>query len=281
MNYLNLSSAAASYLHTDFDSGIVTIKMYRPEKLNGWTTQMMDAIKEAFIQAGKDESTKAVILTGEGDYYSAGVNLGGSLKLMHPRKLRDSIVDYNRQLFEAFLRFPKLILVAVNGPAIGASVTSATLCSGIIASEKATFSTPFSALGVTPEGCSSVHFSRLMGEDNAERMLGKEGWKPNAEQALTASLIQWCVPHEKLLSEANKIARNWIAEGKVRSFMAGSQLEELLAVNAQESLVLADAFLGAPFLRGQAKFFWRKKKIIPSLVFWMLCLLRPLWRRFL
>jgi len=255
--------------------------MYRPEKLNGWTTQMMDAIKEAFIQAGKDESTKAVILTGEGDYYSAGVNLGGSLKLMHPRKLRDSIVDYNRQLFEAFLRFPKLILVAVNGPAIGASVTSATLCSGIIASEKATFSTPFSALGVTPEGCSSVHFSRLMGEDNAERMLGKEGWKPNAEQALTASLIQWCVPHEKLLSEANKIARNWIAEGKVRSFMAGSQLEELLAVNAQESLVLADAFLGAPFLRGQAKFFWRKKKIIPSLVFWMLCLLRPLWRRFL
>ena len=91
-------------------------------------------------------------------------------------------MENNQALFNLFLDFPKPILIAVNGPALGASVTSATLCDGIIASDKATFSTPFAALGVTPEGCSSVQFARLMGEENAERMLGREGWRPGAEE---------------------------------------------------------------------------------------------------
>jgi len=222
-----------------------------------------------------------VIFTGAGDYFSAGVNLGGTLKPMHPKKLQQLIVEHNQKLFEAFLHFPKPILVAINGPAIGASVTSATLCSGIIASEKATFSTPFAALGITPEGCSTIHFPRLMGEEGAQRMLGSEGWKPKAAQALAAGLVQWVVPHEQLLDEAQRIAQDWVAKGQVRTFLAGSQLQELESANARESLALADAFLGAAFLREQARFLWSKKKRAPSLVFLSLWLLRPLWGRLL
>lgn len=59
---------------------------------------------------------------------------------MHPRVLRDFIVTMNQRLFDMFLDFPKPIIVAVNGPAIGACVTSATLCDAIVASERATFS---------------------------------------------------------------------------------------------------------------------------------------------
>jgi hypothetical protein len=68
-------------------------------------------------------------------------------QVMHPQKLHGFIVKNNAAIFNAFIEFPKPILVAVNGPAIGACVTSATLCDGIIASEKATFSTPFAKLG--------------------------------------------------------------------------------------------------------------------------------------
>ena len=61
------------------------------------------------------------------------------------------------------------------------------------------FSCHFFRLGVPPEGCSSVHFARIMGEANAERMLGKEGWKPIAHEAKEVGLVKEVVPHDRLL----------------------------------------------------------------------------------
>ena len=55
------------------------------------------------------------------------VDLSATIKPMHPRKLSDTIFESNQALFESFLGFPKPLLVACNGPAVGASVTSATL----------------------------------------------------------------------------------------------------------------------------------------------------------
>lgn len=261
--------------------GVTTLTMNRPAHLNGWTMEMMNALKAAFKFAAIEDETKVVILTGMDPYYCAGVNLAATLRLGHPRKLRSMIVEHNQGLFDAFLDFPKPLLVAVNGPAIGASVTSATLCDGIIASEKATFSTPFYALGITPEGCSSIHFARLMGQANADRMLGKEGWKPSGEESREAGLVQWVAPHDLLMEEARRIAREWIGTGQVRSFRGGSNRDELKEVNASESQALADAFLGAPFIRAQFRFLWNKKKWGPAITFLFMLISRPLWARLL
>lgn len=260
---------------------VTTLTMNTPERLNGWTRAMMDALKEGFRDAAEDDGTRVLILTGADPYYCAGVNLSGTLRLGHPRKLRAMIVEHNQALFNMFLDFPKPLLVAVNGPALGASVTSATLCDGIIASERATFSTPFVALGVTPEGCSSVHFARLMGQANADRMIGPEGWKPTAGEALEAGLIQWVTPHEELAQEARRIALEWVTSGVTRGFRGGSECDELKAINARESVKLADAFLGAPFIRAQFKFLWRKKKWGPAAMFLTMLVSRPLWSRML
>ena len=259
--------------------GVTTLKMNMPKRLNGWTAPMMDALKGALGSAATDEETQVVILTGADPYYCAGVNLGSTIQLSHPRALHAMIVSHNQALFEAFLRFSKPILIAANGPAIGACVTSATLCDGIIASEKATFSTPFAALGVAAEGCSSVHFERLMGPEVAERMLGAEGWKPTGAEALEVGLVQWTVSHETLLDEAQAIAERWIAEGRTRGFRGGSELEELLEVNARESVAVADSFLARPFLKGQFQFLWKKKKRGPALTFMGLWLTHPFWSR--
>jgi len=259
----------------------MTLTMNRPARLNGWTMEMMNALKDGFRTAAGDDDTRVLVLTGTDPYYCAGVNLASTLRLTHPRRLHAMIIEHNRALFDTFLDFPKPLLVAVNGPAIGASVTSATLCDGIIASGKATFSTPFAALGIPPEGCSSVHFERLMGQANAERMLGKEGWKPTAEEALKAGLIQWVAPHDKLVDEAQGIARQWIASGATRSFRGSSMRDELKDINASESIALADAFLSAPFLRAQFRFLWGKKKWRPAAMFLSMLISRPLWSRFL
>jgi peroxisomal 3,2-trans-enoyl-CoA isomerase len=261
--------------------GVTTLTMNTPERLNGWTAEMMDALKEGFRDAARDDETRVLILTGVDPYYCAGVNLSAVTRLEHPRKLHAMIVANNQALFDMFLDFPKPVLIAVNGPAIGASVTSATLCDGVIASEKATFSTPFAALGVTPEGCSSVHFARLMGESNAGRMLGEEGWRPTAEEALKAGLIQWIAPHKELGQEAQRIAREWIDSDTKRSFRGGSKRDELKAVNANESVELADAFLSAPFIKAQFVFLRRKKKWGPAAMFLTMLITRPLWSRLL
>jgi len=281
LNYLNLCENSAAYIQSSFEVGVLTIMMNKPKKLNGWTTEMMDAFGMALDKADKDQQTKAVIFTGTGDYYSAGVNLGGTLKLMAPKKLHRLIVEHNENLFDRFLTFSKPILVAINGPAIGASVTSATLCDGIIAANCATFSTPFAALGITPEGCSSIQFSRLMGAKNAQRMLGNEGWRPSAEEAHAAGLVQWVASKDQLQTQAQKVAQKWVTDGRSRKFLGGSELSELQAVNARESIELANQFLGADFLKGQFKFLWGKNKRLPSLLFLLLWLLRPLWKHFL
>ncbi len=260
---------------------VTTLTMNMPKRLNGWTSEMMAAVVAALQRANEDDDTRAIVLTGTDPYYSAGVNLGGTLKLAHPRTLHAKIVEHNQGLFESFIHIRKPILAAVNGPAIGASVTSATLCDAIMASERATFSTPFAKLGVPAEGCSSLLFAKLMGEDTASRMLGAEGWKPTGTEAQRVGLVQHVVPHPRLLDEAQQMAEGWVAEGRTRCYRGGVTADELRAVNARESIEVATAFLSPPFLKGQHAFLRSKHKRVPAMMFHLLWRTHPLWSRLL
>jgi enoyl-CoA hydratase/carnithine racemase len=276
-----MSEANDELVLVDTHDGVTTLTMNNPPKLNAWTMSMLEALREAFEEAARDDEVGAIILTGTDPYYCAGVNLTSVITLDHPAKLHAFIAEQNEQLFEIFLGFPKPILAAVNGPAIGASVTSSVLCDAVIASEEATFSTPFAKLGVTPEGCSSVLFPTLFGPEAAERMLGDEGWKPTGKEAAEIGLADRVVPHDALLDEAHAMAREWVEKGRERTFKAGMSLEELRTINARESRELAYAFLGADFLRGQFEFLWSRDKYAPALVFLALLLSRPVWAKFI
>ena len=218
-------------------------------------------------------------------YYCAGVDLSGTIKPMHPATLHDVIRTSNQRVFDTFLKFPKPLIAAVNGPAIGASVTTTTLCDYTIASDLATFSTPFARLGVPPEGCSSVHFEYLMGKEEGQRMLGDEGFSPTGAEAADIGLVKEVVSHKDLMKRAEEIAREWIADekrmGEPRSHMGYADTRRLLKVNEKESQDLADAFLSDKFLRSQASFLESKKKTVPSLIFKVLVATRPAWKRLL
>lgn len=266
-------------------NGVTTLTMNNPKRLNGWTKPMMLALFGAMKEAGRDSDTKACVITGIGKYYCAGVSLADTIKPQHPQKLWESIRRDNQRVFDTFLDFPKPILVAANGPAIGASVTSSTLCDGIIALDTATFSTPFARLSIPPEGCSSVHFERIMGKENAHKMLF-EGWVPTAEEAKNAGFVMEVVKsdshhdeaknQELLVSKAQQIAEQWIQSGKKRSVA-----DDLKAVNAKESKDLATAFLSYGFLNAQYNFLASKNKSSQANIFWVLKTLRPAWSRFL
>ena len=259
-------------------NGVLTLTMNHPRRLNGWTLEMMDALFGAMASAATDDAVGAIVITGADPYYSAGVNLSSTIAITWPKQLREMIREHNQSVFDRFIEHPKPILIAVNGPAIGATVTSATLCDAIIASENATFSTPFAKLGVPPEGCSSVHLPRLIGDDAAQRMLGPDGWVPTAAEALEVGLVDEVVAHDELLPRAQAIAEGWVTEGRGRVFKAGATADDLKRINAAESIALADAFLDTPFLLGQYRFLKSRKKTGPALTFFALAATRPLWR---
>ena len=157
-------------------------------------------------------------------------------------------------------------------------MTTATLADCVVASTNATFSTPFARLGVPPEGCSSVHFARLMGPENAMRMLGMDGWAPTAKEAAAVGLINECVAPEELLDAAHAQLRSRLANADyVKNHRGYADTAELMAVNDRESKDLADAFLAVPFLRAQADFLASKGKKKEALVFEALVATRPAW----
>ena len=134
---------------------------------------------------------------------------------------------------------------------------------------------------VPPEGCSSIHFERIMGAKNAQRMLGPEGWVPTAQEAMEAGFVQEMVPHDQLMSRAQAQAEQWIQEKRVRNLVAKKQVEEYKAVNDKESRQLAHDFLDVPFLTAQYKFLKSKGKTGPATLFWFLKTTRPLWGKLL
>ena len=243
----------------------------------------------------KDTHTSAVVLTHTGDYYCAGVDLSGSFELGTPQNTYNKIVESNRNVFDTFLDFEKPLIAACNGHAIGASVTSATLCDAIVAaSPEVTFTTPFGRLGISPEGCSSVrlhhlclphppththsspqiHFEKCFGKDFANEML-KENRVLRADEALSIGFVDEVVEKEDmLLSRARKIASERI--GKPRK-IHGEELTRYKDVNLEESHDLAKAFMSEKFLQAQIDFASSKGKNVACFVLPMLRLFGVEW----
>eukprot|EP00511_Aplanochytrium_stocchinoi_P003774 CAMPEP_0204822560 /NCGR_PEP_ID=MMETSP1346-20131115/756_1 /ASSEMBLY_ACC=CAM_ASM_000771 /TAXON_ID=215587 /ORGANISM="Aplanochytrium stocchinoi, Strain GSBS06" /LENGTH=203 /DNA_ID=CAMNT_0051948833 /DNA_START=464 /DNA_END=1075 /DNA_ORIENTATION=+ len=202
----------------------------------------------------------------------------------------------NQHLFDSFINLDKPLIIAVNGNAVGASVTSATLAEAIVSVDDATFSTPFAALGVCPEGCSSVNFPKMMGETNANRMLGKEAWTPTAKEwaPLLGDMFQGLVASSTKTDEneriqeneenvqvlAQKVAEQWVSTNKGKR-MDENTRAEMRNVNAKESEQLASCFLDYPFLEGQYNFAVQKNKKQVANLFWFLKTFRPVWSKLL
>ena len=98
-------------------------------------------MKLALKEAARDPEVRAAVLTGEGRYYSAGVDFGGSMGLMLPSSLVAEAERRNEALFESFIGFPKPLFAACQGSAVGAAATSTlSLCDAVVAVRSATVS---------------------------------------------------------------------------------------------------------------------------------------------
>ena len=142
------------------DSGITTVTLNRPDKMNALTTQMRAEIAHAVKEAGK--TARVVVITGAGRAFCSGQDLGdraNAANLDLERTLRD---EYQPML-EAITNCPVPTIAAVNGPAAGAGANLALAADIVIATESAYFLQAFARIGLIPDAGGTYTMPRSMG----------------------------------------------------------------------------------------------------------------------
>ena len=179
--------------HILVEAGVVTVLRFdRPEKKNAITAVMYAALTRALNDAAADDAVHVVLLMGSQGSFTAGNDLKDFRD--NPPEGEDSAVF---RLLEALRTFPKPLVAAVDGVAIGIGTTLLLHCDLVYASERARFQMPFINLAVTPEGASSYLLPRVVGIQRASEWLFF-GEAFGAEEARTAGMINAVVPASEL-----------------------------------------------------------------------------------
>jgi len=202
------------HILTDVSDGIGTLTLNRPEKLNAYTTEMGEEVT-AVLRAWRDDAAvRAAILTGAGRGFCAGVDLehlaahqaGGNVS-KGPRLGEE---DFLRKLPLELVAYPKPLIAAVNGAAIGVGVTMILPCDVRIASEEAKLGLAFVKLGILP-GLGGTHLlSRIVGRAKALELV-LSARTILAREALEIGLVNAVVPGEKLAAAARELAAQMAA----------------------------------------------------------------------
>jgi len=158
-------------LHTTLTNGVYVITFNRPTKKNAFSLLLMQETVVAMKFAKSSEAVKVVLFTGSGDFFSSGNDLTNFTQ-MAPNE--EGVKEAKNRLYhfvDEFITFPKPLIAAVNGHAIGIGCTMLAHFDYLYAYEKAGFKTPFTDLGQTPEACSSALFPQLFGKLRANEIL--------------------------------------------------------------------------------------------------------------
>ncbi len=200
----------AEYVRTETSDSVATVTIDRQNKLNALNSRVIAEIDRAFTDLASDGNVRAVILTGAGDKaFVAGADIG-VLAEMEPL----TGVEASRAGQEVLRRiegFPKPVVAAVGGYALGGGCELALACHLRVASERARFGLPEVSLGIIPGYGGTVRLARLVGLGRAMEMV-LTGDMINAQRAGEIGLANLVVPHGELMDRtrtfAARIARN-------------------------------------------------------------------------
>jgi 2-(1,2-epoxy-1,2-dihydrophenyl)acetyl-CoA isomerase len=201
------------------DNGVAQITLNRPERLNAWTAQFGDELREALLTDAADPSVRAVLITGAGRGFSSGADLKEMLEQGATGQIPD-VGEMLRTRYHPIIKgireLPKPVVAAVNGPAVGIGCSLALACDLIWAAESAVFGLAFVNIGLVPDGGSTFLVPVAAGKARALEM-ALLGDPLSAERALEWGLINRVVPDGELLPEARGLAER-LAQGPTRSY---------------------------------------------------------------
>jgi enoyl-CoA hydratase/carnithine racemase len=196
-------------LTTTHDQGAVRVLRFnRPETLNAFNGAMFDAVTEELLAAAENDTVKVLIITGEGRAFSAGMDLAD-------RPAKDPMPEHGFEgMFEAFIEFPKPILLAINGVGVGFGCTITGLADLVFMAASAKLRCPFTALGLTAEAASTVTFPGMMGPQVANWVLLSSEWldaQTCKEYGLAFAVVADDVLMQRTMEQAQVLAAKPLA----------------------------------------------------------------------
>lgn len=215
-------------VRTENKDGILIITIDRPKVLNALNAQTVAEIGEAFEAAREDASVKCVILTGGGEKaFVAGADIG-ELAQMTPITGK-ATSEQGQKVFRAIERFPKPVIAAINGFALGGGCELALACHMRIASENAKLGLPEVTLGIIPGYGGTQRMARLLGKGKALELI-LTGDRIGAEEAERIGLVNKVVPADQLMTTCEELARKIATRGPlavrfaIEAVMSGSEM---------------------------------------------------------
>lgn len=248
------------------DNGLARVTFNRPDAVNAMDRSFMREILSVADACQRDDSIRAVLMTGAGRMFSAGGDLAWfGQHLENISTLLREATDHLHGAISCFARMPKPLVVAVNGPAAGAGFSLALLGDYKIAAESASFTMAYTAAGLSPDGGSSYLLPRLVGDARARELM-LTNRKLSAREALDWGMINAVVPDDELAQAAEAMARR-LAEGPTRAYATVKQLLDTsphVGLETQlefEARGIADNAAGADGQEGIAAFLARRKPV--------------------
>lgn len=243
-------------IHTE--AGVTTLTFNRLDKKNSITSAMYGQLADALEQAQADAAVRCVLIQGDATIFSAGNDIGDFLN--QPPSTQESPVF---RFLRNIAAFPKPIVAAVCGPAVGIGTTLLLHCDLVYAGDNAAFSVPFVNLGLCPEAASSLLLPQMLGHHRAaEALLLGEPFM--AEAALEVGLANRVVPPTECNGIAQQQARKLAAKPlsalvETKRLMKKGQTSQVLERMAEEGASFG-RMLREPAAREAFTAFMEKRK---------------------
>ena len=241
------------------------LTLNQPERLNAFTARMHAELRAALDEAASDDTAKVVVLTGTGRAFSSGQDLTEDL----PRDAAGGIDlapalarDYNPLILQ-LTSFPKPVIAALNGPAVGAAMNIALACDIAVAARSATLQEAFVRIGLVPDAGGTWLLPRLVGMRRALALM-MSGEALNAEAAERLGLVYKVFEDASFADDVAAFAER-IAQGPglalrlMRQAVMASTTNDLPAQLALEAELQQRAGRSADFAEG-VKAFREKRK---------------------
>lgn len=253
---------------------LLIVKFNRPKQGNSLRLEMYSMVTRALEAAVKDDEIQAVVITGNGRFFSTGADVSeGAERMMQGEgmdELPKHIAKHPAPLTAAMIHFPKLLVAAVNGPVIGYPAAQLPLYDMVLVHPSATMQVPLLHVGLAQEGLSSYTLIRTIGRARANDML-ITGRTLNAQEMVQFGVASRLIEAEStdaFVKKACEVVAQGCQDCAVSSMLASKKLqrasetETMVKLHKLETEALMEQFLsGEPLERFAAKLSKMKSKM--------------------